>query len=470
MSTNPEPSIANLSQLRTYMPMREFVKRILLLGSLVVLALTLWELRLILLMTFLAIIIAVSLDIPVRRLQYYGMRRGIAILIVLVITVISLAILVTVIGTPIVTQSQNLIEELPSALQTLREDYEARAERSTMLPNINFDRLFGTGSTSGVISPDAVTGGALLVTSVGSFVVSLAVNFIVIIIVSMYLLAEPQTYANSVLALIPKSRQEMILRIMVDLRQALVEWLVSQLISMFIITVLVWFTLGVIWGIPNAVALGILSGVLAFIPNFGSVIAAIPGIIFTLAERPEYVVPVILTYFIVQQFESNFITPMIIKRRLSIPAAALLVFQVICGVLFGFLGLLLAVPLFMVVVVLVRELYVDMVLDNLNTAIESHRSEQGDTVLQVTSEHFKTQEIPLKQIFNGDGPIDRSIKEVIESLSRREQEAPSVDLESDDGLLEEIYNPEEDYYDRTEDYDSPTEGYDNSTESYRDVD
>jgi predicted PurR-regulated permease PerM len=447
MSTNPEQPPAYLSQLRMYMPLREFVKRILLLGSLIVLALTLWELRLILLMTFLAIIIAVSLDIPVRRLQSYGMRRGIAMLIVMVITILVLALLVTVIGTPIVTQSQNLIEDLPSALQTLRDNYEARAERSTLLPNINFDRVFSSGSASGVISPDAVTGSALLVTSVGSFVLSLAVNFIVIIIVSMYLLAEPQTYANSVLALIPKTRQETILRIMVDLRQALVEWLVSQLISMFIITVLVWFTLGVIWEIPNAVALGILSGVLAFIPNFGSVIAAIPGIIFTLAEKPEYVVPVILTYIIVQQFESNFITPMIIKRRLSIPAAALLVFQVICGVLFGFLGLLLAVPLFMVVVVLVRELYVDMVLDNLNTAIESHRSEEGDTVLRVTSEHFTTQEIPLKHIFNGDGPIDRSIKEVIESISRREQDGTPVHLDQHEDPIEERYDIEEDYLD-----------------------
>ncbi len=448
MTINPEPPPDYLSQLRTYMPLREFVKRILLLGSLIVLALTLWELRLILLMTFLAIIIAVSLDIPVRRLQGYGLRRGIAMLIVMAITVVILVILVTVIGTPIVTQSQNLIEELPNALQTLREDYEARAEKSVIFPNIDFDTLLTSNeSTTSIISPDAVTGSALLVTSVGSFVVSLAVNLIVIIIVSMYLLAEPETYANSLLALIPKTRQVIILRIMVDLRKALVEWLVSQMISMFIITVLTWFTLGVIWGIPNSVALGILAGVLTFIPNFGSVIAAIPGIIFTLAEKPDYVVPVILTYIVVQQLESNLITPAVIKRRLSIPAAALLVFQVICGVLFGFLGLLLAVPLFMVVTVLVRELYVDMVLDNLNTAIESHRSEQGNTVLRVKSEHYTTQEIPLKQLFDGDGPIDRTIKEVMDTLSRREQEIPSIQIERQDNTLEEIYNPEEDYSD-----------------------
>lgn len=409
-----------------YMPLGEFAKRVFLLGALVIAALALWELRLVLLLTFLAIIIAISLDVPVRKLENYGFRRGVAVLLVTFATVFILALLLISIGAPLVNQTENLIDELPEAIETLREDYNNAARESVFLPEIDFDIAEGDAEmeATSFFSAENLTGGAIFVTSVGSFVVSLAFNLLVVIIVSLYLLADPETYANAFVAMIPKNRQTLILQLLVDLRQALVAWLVTQLISMTIIAVLIWFSLGVIWQVPNGFALGILAGVLTFIPNFGSVIAAIPGLIFTLAERPSYIVPVLLTYIVVQQLEANVITPMIVKRRLQVPAAALLVFQVMAGVLFGFLGLLLAVPIFMVAIVLVRDLYVDYLLNNINTEVQSRKSEDGSTVLRVTSEHHTTQEIPLKQIFDGRGPLDRSLQEVMQSAMRREQEFP----------------------------------------------
>lgn len=422
MSSHYETSPSSPSvHVQHYMPFSEFFKRILLLGSLIVLGLGLWELRVVLMMTFLSIIIAISLDIPVRKLQDYGVQRGLAILVVTFITIIGMISLVTVIGTPVVEQTQNLIEELPPAIETLTEKYNEIAVQSPLLPTWDeFDKMQTNDEVSSILSAETLTGGALFVTSVGSFVVSLAVNLLLVTIVSWYLLADPETYTNSLVSLIPKYRQILVLRLLVDLRQALVGWLVSQLISMAIIMVMVWFSLGVLWGVPNSIALAMLAGILTFIPNFGSVIAAIPGLIFTLVDRPHYVLPVLITYFIVQQLESNLITPMIIKRRLHIPAAALLVFQVMNGVLFGFLGLLLAMPLFMVLTVLIRNLYVDDFLDNVNTAIESRKREDGETVLRITSNHHSTEEVPLKQIFDGDGPFDLTLQEVMHSLARRE--------------------------------------------------
>ena len=385
---------------QSYMPLGEFATRILLLAGLVILGLMLWQLRLVLLMTFLAIIIAVSLDIPVRSLQARGIKRGLAIALVGGGFFTGLGLLGFIIGRPLVEQTQNLFQEFPNALTELNQEYNRIADETNMFPKIDLNATTSnTNDASGILSTDTLTGGAVLVTSVGSFVVSVAVNLALVVIVSMYLLAEPETYANSFLALIPHDRQQFMLKLMVDLRHALVGWLVTQTFSMTINGMLVWFTLGVIWGVPNAVALGMLAGLLTFIPNFGAIMAAIPGIIFTLADRPSYVIPVILTYFAVQQLEANFITPMFMKRRLNIPAAALLVFQVIAGVLFGFMGLLLAVPLFMVVIVLIRDLYVEQVLDNINTAIEASESEEG-TVLRVTSSHHSTAEVPLRDIFD----------------------------------------------------------------------
>ncbi|NDJ84825.1 MAG: AI-2E family transporter [Chloroflexi bacterium] len=417
-----------------FMPLGEFAKRILLLGGLIVAVLAIWQLRLVLLMTFLAIVIAVSLDIPVRKLQSYGLRRSLAILFVTVTAVGLLTLLAFSIGSPMVTQTQNLVEELPDAVETVGEEYKDLAEQFAFLPNVNFTGLGGASDPSSIVSSDTLTGGAVLVTSVGSFVISVLVNLILVVIVSMYLLADPQVYTNSLLALIPKRSQGLVLQILVDLRQALVGWLFSQLFSMTIMTILISFSLGVIWGIPNAIALGMLAGLLTFIPNFGPALSMIPGLIFTLSDSPQLLLPVFITYILMQQLEASFITPMIIKQRMNVPAAALLVFQVMVSVLFGFMGLLLAVPLFMVIMVLVRDLYVDYLLDNINTSVEARQIKDGETVLRVTSSHYSTQEIPLKQIFDGDGPFDRSLEEVMRSISQREQdytrEMAPVDLDN----------------------------------------
>ena len=99
--------------------------------------------------------------------------------------------------------------------------------------------------------------------------------------------------------------------------------------------VLITFVTGVILGLPNAVALGAISGLMEFIPNFGSIIAVIPALIIALATRPVLVPFVILAYVITQQVQSNLIMPRIMSRQISLPAATILLAQIIGAALFG---------------------------------------------------------------------------------------------------------------------------------------
>lgn len=407
------------------LPFGEFVKRILALGFLVIVALTIWELRLILLLSFLAIVIAVSLDIPVRGLEKRGFRRGVAIFVVVVLAFTGLITIGGFIGSILVVQTQNLVEELPQAIDNVRDDYNELADRVIFLPPIDVSvSASDQEDISGIINADTLTGGAAFITSVGSLVLSIAFNLFIVIVVAIYLLLDPQTYANSILSLIPKDRHVRILEIMIDLRHALVGWLVTQLFSMTITAIMVGFMLGVVWGIPNAIALAVIAGLLTFIPNFGPFISMIPGIIFTLTDRPALVIPVIITYIVIQQLESSIITPMMVRYRLSVPAAAILIFQVMCGVLFGFMGLLLAVPIFLVVRVLVRDLYVKDVLDNINTAVEARNTDEGKTVFRIIGNQYATAEIPLKEIFQGENPFERTVAQVIKQISADEKQTP----------------------------------------------
>lgn len=397
---------------QSYMPLGEFFRRILVLGAFGLTALVIWRLRIVIMMLFLAIIIAISMDVPVRRLQERGLRRGLAIIGVTTTVVLFLILVGIIIGTPLVVQTEALIDELPQAIDTLAEDYAAMSQDIGFLPDVDLD--VDSSGDQQPLDPNIVASGASVVTAVGGSAISAIINLVLVIIVALYLLAEPKLYADSFLALVPKTHQLRILEILIDLREALVAWLVAQLISMTIIGVLTGTALGFIWGIPNAFALGMFAGIMTIIPNIGTVIAMIPAVIFTLADRPEFVLPVIATYLVVQQIESNLLMPIIVKQRLSIPAAALLVFQVIMGVLLGFMGLLLAVPFFMVIKELVRELYVEDVLNNINTAIEARNTEEGETVVRVTGDNYRTSEIPLKRIFKGANPFEQSVNEIVD--------------------------------------------------------
>ena len=395
-----------------YMPLGEFFRRILVLGAFGLTVLIIWRLRIVLMMLFLAIILAISMDVPVRRLQERGMRRGVAIIGVTTALLLFLILVGIIIGSPLVVQTEALINGLPEAIETLAEDYTELSQSNRLLPDV--DISVDSNSEQQPLDPGIVASGASVLTAIGGSAISVVINLVLVVIVALYLLAEPKLYADSFLALIPKSHQLRILEILIDLREALVAWLVAQLISMSIIGVLTGSALGFIWGVPNAFALGMFAGLMTIIPNIGTVIAMIPAIIFTLVDQPEFVLPVIGTYLVVQQIESNLLMPIIVKQRLSIPAAALLVFQVIMGVLLGFLGLLLAVPLFMVIKELVRELYVDDVLNNINTAIEARNTEEGETVVRVTGDNYVTSEIPLKRIFKGANPFERSVNEIVD--------------------------------------------------------
>jgi predicted PurR-regulated permease PerM len=111
-------------------------------------------------------------------------------------------------------------------------------------------------------------------------------------------------------------------------------------------------------GIPAAASLGVLAGVLSFVPNLGPVLAALPGILLGLAEGPMTAVWAMAIYVGVQILEGNLITPMAERSAVSLPPGLIITAQLLLGLLAGPIGLLVATPLLAVVVLAVGELYV----------------------------------------------------------------------------------------------------------------
>jgi predicted PurR-regulated permease PerM len=111
-------------------------------------------------------------------------------------------------------------------------------------------------------------------------------------------------------------------------------------------------------GVPAWASLGLLAGVLSFIPNFGPILSALPGILLGLSQSPMTAVWAAVVYIGVQLIEGNVITPYAEQRAVSLPAGFLLTVQLMLGLLAGVLGMLVATPLCVVAVIAIRDLHV----------------------------------------------------------------------------------------------------------------
>ena len=136
------------------------------------------------------------------------------------------------------------------------------------------------------------------------------------------------------------------------------RWFLGQLVSMTIIGILSTVALSLI-GIPFALLLGIFSGLVSFMPFVGPAISVIPPVLLALIGTPVDALWVILAYASIQMIESYLIYPLVMSRAVSLHPAVVMFALLIMGTLFGFVGVLLAVPLVTALHVLLLELWIE---------------------------------------------------------------------------------------------------------------
>ncbi|QDU08757.1 pheromone autoinducer 2 transporter [Gimesia aquarii] len=199
----------------------------------------------------------------------------------------------------------------------------------------------------------------------------LVINSIMIFFVGLFLAVAPQTYRDGTTKLVPPDKRNRATELMNQLGETLWRWLLGRFASMLVTGVGAWIILSLI-GVPLAGSLGIMTGLLTFIPNIGAVIAFLLAILVALPQGSTTAAMVVPAYIILQLIESYVVTPLIQQRQVSLPPAMLISFQAIMGVLFGFLGAAVASPLLAVSKVVIQELYV-------KDFLECHPSSEDDS-------------------------------------------------------------------------------------------
>ncbi|WP_051341069.1 AI-2E family transporter [Azospirillum halopraeferens] len=181
---------------------------------------------------------------------------------------------------------------------------------------------------------------------------------VIALFVGIYTAASPAVYRRGLELLVPRSGQARTREVLDASGDALWKWLQGQLLSMAVVGVLTTAGLMML-GVPAALALGIVAMVLEFIPLIGPFLAAAPAVLIAFAQSPTLAIWTALLYLAIQQVEGNVIMPIAQKRVVHLPPVITIAAITAGGLLFGILGMFLATPLAVLMLVLVNLLYVE---------------------------------------------------------------------------------------------------------------
>jgi predicted PurR-regulated permease PerM len=187
-----------------------------------------------------------------------------------------------------------------------------------------------------------------------STTLGLLTSFAYIIFVGLFLAVNPSLYRDGLVSLFTQRSQAQTRDILDRIGQQLYRWLGGRMLTMLITGLgtglAMWFL-----GVPLAGSVGVLTALLTFIPNVGGAIALVFACMMALTQGATTVMWVFGLYLLLQLIESNVLPPLIQQRQTSIPPALLLAFQLLLGMLTGFLGLMVATPLLAAGMVIVKE-------------------------------------------------------------------------------------------------------------------
>jgi predicted PurR-regulated permease PerM len=329
----------------------EFAKRSLFIAALVGLGLLLWLLWPVLLLIFAAVLVAIalrSLAIPFARWTPLGMGAAVGVVLVLLLLVLSGT--GVMLGVQLSDQLGELWTRLPEFAKSAQEYLASTTIGSTLL------RLLPDAKTlfNGVTAGSAVTA--------ATATLGVLANLLIVVFLGLFFALTPKLYARGFVALFPPAYRPRVEDVLAEAATVLRAWLRAQFVAMLSVGIITWLGL-LILDVPLALGLAFLAFLLEFIPVLGPIAAAVPAILVGLSVSPMLGLWVTLLYIVIQQVESYVLLPLVQRWAVHLPPALSLIGIIAFGVLFGWIGVLLAAPLMVATTVLVRKIYLESILE-----------------------------------------------------------------------------------------------------------
>ena len=169
-------------------------------------------------------------------------------------------------------------------------------------------------------------------------------SMFMILVLGLFIAMDPGTYSRGLQWMVPTDLRDEFARTMVTMGQTMRRLLAGRLLGMAVEGVATGIALAV-GGVPMAMLLGIIAGILAFIPNIGAIVTGVLMVAVGFSAGVDTGYWAIATYFVVQTIDGYVIVPMVAKRTVDLPPALTLGAQILASALLGILGLALADPM-----------------------------------------------------------------------------------------------------------------------------
>jgi predicted PurR-regulated permease PerM len=330
--------------------------------------LLLWQLRSVLIVAFAAVVLAMALCTLVGMVrQRLGCSRRLALLLSLLGLLLALLLALASVVPPFLAQFQELLNQLPAAANVAARLLHRGMDLSSQM-------LYGREALNWLQhswqNPGEGTGlGAGLLRLLG-FAGNLGgglVQLLFVLAVSLMISVQPTAYREVVIQLAPSFYRRRLREILALCGEALSSWMGGVLLSSLGVALLAGIGLSLL-GVKLVVANALLAGLLNVIPNVGPTLSTIFPMSVALLDSPWKAVAVLGLYVVVQNLESYVITPSVMHHQVKLLPGLTLIAQFLFTVLFGPLGLLLALPLAVCLQVVVREVLIHDLLDPWTTA------------------------------------------------------------------------------------------------------
>jgi predicted PurR-regulated permease PerM len=317
----------------------------------VALALFAYVIAPVLLLVFAGVILAVALDGLAQLVaRHTPLTRGWALLAISILIVALLAAFAWGMAPQVMAQFAELRETVIEIIE----------DAIDWLGNLGVTQMIDANAAGGDI-----VGATSTVMEVaarwGMSTLGAVASFFILLTIAGFIAADPGLYRGGLVRLLPQARRPLAEETLSSVAHALRWWFLSQIVSMLLLGVTVSLGLWVI-GVELWLGLGVLTGLLTFVPYLGPLIAAIPILAIAFADSVQTGLIVGAFYLAVQNIESNIIVPWIQHKVVHLAPALAISAQVLLGLLFGLPGIMLAAPLTVVAMVMVQKLWLEATL------------------------------------------------------------------------------------------------------------
>jgi predicted PurR-regulated permease PerM len=327
-------------------------------AGLLVLGLLFQELLTLLLGVLITVIIAIGLSAVATKLERRGVPRTIGAFVALAGALTVIASVIALIIPSFIDQTNEFVDDVPGIVDDLRDQIHdvTGANPSEIADSVN---SFAEGYTD---DPGRLIGP---ITSIGISVAGVLAALVLVLITAYYIAVRPEPLLNGIRRLVPPDHRPHADHIMSRLRISWVGWMRGVAVDMVVSGVLLYIGLTII-GLDFAIFFAVLTALFSVVPYYGAIASGLPPVLFAFTDSPGKALLVIVVYTLVQQFEGNLTIPVVMARVVKLHPAVIAIGVLVVGQLFGFVGLIVAVPILSMITILVEELWV-------NPMEEAHR-------------------------------------------------------------------------------------------------